>query len=358
MAFYRIEPLDTLFFRDGSPYNMGESNQINIKSIFPPNPRTATGAMRVAIARSLGWDGKGDWGGEIKSQIGDEENLGTLDFEGPFIAQKNELLFPLPMNIMVEQTEQINSKGTRMNNEFIKLEPERLGSFTDLGEVRFPKRIPSKATKIKGYIRGNDLKKILWGDDNLKGISIISRDEVFREEHSVAIKRNLITLNVDEGGLFSRTYIRMQEEFFLIVKCTGLREDDIKQFITLGGEGKGAFIERTKEVIGIPEIPSNVEKIKRFVIYFLTPANIGSVTVGEELKELGCKARIVSGCVGKPLMIGGWSFKRGPLELIPHIPPGSVFFMESEEGIDPRSLKNKIGEGVRFGFGQILIGKW
>ncbi len=45
-----FEPLDTLFFRDGRPFNQGEGNG-GVESLFPPSPTTLVGAARVALAR-------------------------------------------------------------------------------------------------------------------------------------------------------------------------------------------------------------------------------------------------------------------------------------------------------------------
>ena len=41
-----LQPLDTLFFRDGKPFNKGEENWAD--AIFPPFPATIYGALRTA----------------------------------------------------------------------------------------------------------------------------------------------------------------------------------------------------------------------------------------------------------------------------------------------------------------------
>ena len=44
-----ISALDTLFFRDGKPFSMGENHWTN--SIFPPNMSTVYGADRKSVVR-------------------------------------------------------------------------------------------------------------------------------------------------------------------------------------------------------------------------------------------------------------------------------------------------------------------
>ncbi|MEW6637748.1 MAG: type III-B CRISPR module-associated Cmr3 family protein, partial [Actinomycetota bacterium] len=51
MNYYRLEPLDTLFFGDGSPFNAGETGQMEVEGTFPPSPTTVVGALRAAFAR-------------------------------------------------------------------------------------------------------------------------------------------------------------------------------------------------------------------------------------------------------------------------------------------------------------------
>ena len=62
---YKLTPVGSWFFRDGRPYNQGESTLADIKSLFPPFAVTAVGAIRASFARDLardqGWNGKGDW---------------------------------------------------------------------------------------------------------------------------------------------------------------------------------------------------------------------------------------------------------------------------------------------------------
>jgi CRISPR-associated protein Cmr3 len=70
MHYYTLTPQDAWFFRDGRPYNHGESNQADVESLFPPPARTLTGAVRAALARANGWNGSGRWTNELNRHFG------------------------------------------------------------------------------------------------------------------------------------------------------------------------------------------------------------------------------------------------------------------------------------------------
>ena len=107
---YKLTPVGTWFFRDGRPYNQGESGLADIKSIFPPFAVTAVGAMRASLARSLDWDGKEDWPDDIKAKLGNGQKLAPLRFRGPYLFRekkgKSEILFPAHLELMTA-----NGKG-------------------------------------------------------------------------------------------------------------------------------------------------------------------------------------------------------------------------------------------------------
>ncbi|MCI0538133.1 MAG: type III-B CRISPR module-associated protein Cmr3, partial [Verrucomicrobiales bacterium] len=83
MTLFTFTPLDTLFFRDGRPYNKNESNS-QVVSQFPPFAPTLIGAVRAAYARSLGWPEK-EWDIHIKQKLGSGKDLSPVSFSGPYL---------------------------------------------------------------------------------------------------------------------------------------------------------------------------------------------------------------------------------------------------------------------------------
>ena len=92
---FSIDPVDTLFFRSGRPFNQDDPGEARADSIFPPYPQTLVGALRAALARGQGWVA-GPWDQGLKEVLGDGEDLGELRFHGPYLFRDGERLFPVP----------------------------------------------------------------------------------------------------------------------------------------------------------------------------------------------------------------------------------------------------------------------
>jgi|GEM_PF-269172 len=112
---YKLTPVDTLFFRDGRPYNQGESSSTDVKSLFPPFAVTMVGALRASLSRGLGWNGKGNWSSEIKKKLGDGQDLGPMKFKGPYLIKGQEVLFPAPLNLLGKVSETEKGKWSQLN---------------------------------------------------------------------------------------------------------------------------------------------------------------------------------------------------------------------------------------------------
>lgn len=360
MNYFKIEPVDSLFFRDGSPYNMDET-QTDVKSIFPPTPYTLVGALRASMARDMGWV-SGDWSEEIKHELGDGKNLGRLNFFGPYILRDDEPIFKVPRSLMGKKSED-NTQWTNIGN-LVPGDP----IVSDMGrDMRYPSMRGNEVDmkNISGFVSKKVMQKILWSDD-LEDIEIISDDDVYQFEFNVGIKRD-DDLRVDDGGLFSRRFVRLNEgskivdgEKGAISLLNGIDGTDRVVFgpIMLGGESKAAFVEKI-DSFSLPKPYDDVGIMNQFIAVLITPARFSNLSPGEQVEGLPHDAKLVSVCADRPQMIGGWDHNKGPQPLKAYMRAGSVLFMESEEGIDPKKLNGtKIGKDTEFGFGQILTGKW
>ena len=114
---FLLRPLDSLFFRDGRPFNQDDEGMAVVRSAFPPFPGVLTGAFRAAVARAGGWregaerswaDGPG--GTERKALLGDgPHDLGRLAFSAPIVLRETrkedgaagrEPLFAVPRHLL------------------------------------------------------------------------------------------------------------------------------------------------------------------------------------------------------------------------------------------------------------------
>ena len=364
---YKLTPVDSWFFRDGRPFNQGETNQTDVISLFPPFATTVVGAVRASLARGLGWSGRGGWATEIKDKLGDGQDLGPLRFRGPYLVRKvngeEEMLFPAPLHLLGKRPEGDESRWTRIT----RLHPgEEIDC--DIGKkVKLPKAENASGLKLLSgcYFTADDLETILGGND-LSRIKPVSSKQLREFEYSVGIERQQKTRTTEEGALYSTRRVRLKPGVGLAVQVEGLDQDmEMVTPLLLGGESRLAWVKALKEQIRLPEAPalaSSGDGKVRFTITHLTPAYFDAWPGPWDDLPGVPGSKVVSACLERPLRIGGWdSFRREPLPLKPFLPAGSTWFCEAKKDHEEeiRQLNgHHIGECCEQGFGQIVIGLW
>lgn len=380
MRAYSISPLDTWFFRDGRPYLMNESSQVDVRSLFPPSAHTVIGAMRASLARAMGWNGRSRdrWSADIMSVLGDgRKNLGKLRFRGPYIYSEKHggLLLPSPLNLI----------GKVSTDKFCKTcEPSRLTpkawSFAslcpkdpvdcDLGEGV---RLPSAGGDIKGlktlgdyYLTVKDFEVLLAGGD-LRDILSVRQKALWDHEYWVGLKRNSLILTTEDRALFSKHHVRLAPGVSLMMLLEGPEGlPELGSLLALGGENRMACARIMSEVPRFPAEEGQKLKVEgdkiRFTVIHLTPACLGGSWPGPGDHIPGVPGKVISACLERPLFLGGWDSVQGePLPLQPYVPAGSTWFCEADSrekaAIELLHLTH-IGEEVNCGFGQVAVGLW
>jgi CRISPR-associated protein Cmr3 len=365
MKTYSLAPVDAWFFRDGRPYNEKEANQADVVSVFPPPARTLSGALRAALARANGWTGRGSWPQPLNRAFGSgPEELGGLQFTGPFLILNDEALWPLPRHVL-------GSVGGGENWEpRALLRPAEAPTACDAGDIRLPEIVATKGTRPDGlknaetaWITAKGLGALLAGE--LPEVrSIVQVKKLWAHEARVGLHRDEKTLVTGEGALYSPSYVRLRRGVALGVGVAGVPEGmaHVPDIFPLGGESRLACCEAWNHD-AIPSPPSR-EKFAAeegrvaFIVVMLTPGRFENGALKLPLPG----AKIISACVGKPQFIGGWdSLKREPLPLEPFAPAGAVWFCAAtREDFDDiyRCHGRQMGAHTAHGFGQIAIGLW
>lgn len=369
-----FSPLDAWFFRDGRPFNHGETNQADAPSQFPPAAYTMIGAIRAALARTQGWSGNGKWDTSLNPILGNNyDDFDNLCFHGPYLIQQSKYVFPMPLHAMGYLVE----KDTKKNwNPYTFLSPSKGKKYTcDLGEAIFVELINHAPpnTKLKQgetlWITCEGLQKILH-NDILSSEDCISQRELWILEPRLGLERNALTHAPKEGLLYSPQYVRMQKDVELTMEVEGVPENwKLPDLIPFGGESRAACL-RTIDTLPLPEAPSEaIKKSKKLTVTLLTPlllqTNQNGLLLhpqpGEPFPNMP-GTEIVSACVGKPIRFGGWnSLDNKPLPLTPFLPAGSTWFLKVETDTVDDILKmngKHVGLKTQFGFGQIVLGVW
>lgn len=369
-----LRPQDTLFLRDGRPFNQGDQEQAAAAGIFPPYPPTVVGAMRAALARANGWSGTA-WPSELKDKLGNSVDwsqgdgaLGPLRFSGPFVLQDNNLLFPSPLCLLAK----------RLGETFtgvVRLVPGP-NLECDLGTVSLPQplgRLDGGKVVDGLWIDGNGLKAVLAGTDP-KPENLVSHDTLWKAETRVGIARDERTRTTKEGAVYAAAHIRPKETVALRLSVEGGDlSGTIGTLAPLGGEGRSVWIEGSNGAVELPappELESDHSGVLRYMIMLLAPAYFGDNVAdwpqpGGPIIDSAGKAlpgRVVSACVGKPVPVGGWDgVNRTPLSLRPLAPAGCVWFMEAAAD-DAGAVCSRHGQGIGratdWGFGLAVIGRW
>ena len=370
MTGVRLEPLDTWFFRDGTPFTADSAPQEDVRSLFPPHPPTVVGALRAALALSRGWSGRGRWSEEIAGVLGDgPESLGVLSLDGPFVLRNEEPLFRAPRHLL----------GANEPDGWRPAAFLRPGAPVecDLGaDIRLPEMSAARS--------GDDWSRRKAGDNQwltpagmnavLRGElpapdHIVSNRTLWSDEPRIGLERNPDTRTAEEGLLYSTRHVRLACGVSLGVRIDGLPPDWRPPFgrtLSFGGESRTAAWREWNAALSLDAPLPTTTNAGRVTVIALTPLDLADdVCLGRKpLAELG-GARVVCACLDRPLRIGGWdSLARRPLPLRSVLPPGSVLFCE---GAAPERLRDVITTGGRLarvgarqplGFGLAALGAW
>ncbi len=368
MIGVRLEPVDTLFFRDGTPFAGGSAPQEDVGSLFPPYPTTTVGALRAALALCNGWNGCGRWPERLDAVLGDGPNdPGALAVDGPFLLRNCEPLFPAPRHLLGS-----GEAGRWTPRLLLRPGP---GVMCDLGDaVRLPEapRTSEDVETLKigegVWLTRSGMEAVLNGalpavDD------ILSHERLWSEEVRIGLQRDGDTRTAMEGMLYSTRHVRLRRGVALGLRVAGVPDGWTRPFgrmIPLGGESRSV---ECREWDGELTFEAPLETIMdsgRAMAVALSPLDIEQdLYCGRRpLTALG-GARVVSACLNRPQRIGGWdSLACAPLPLRCVLPPGSVLFCEIPEpgrrrvaaAVDAGTVR--LGARQAWGFGLAALGSW
>lgn len=372
MIGVQLRPVDTCFFRDGTPFAADSAPQEGIGNLFPPHPATVTGALRVALANSNGWNGRGRWPQTVCNVLGNgPDDLGSLALDGPFLLRCGQPLFRAPRHLLGALTD-----GGWTPRLFLRPGPPVA---CDLGEmVRLPEaaHTDAEATDRADLKTGNDewltpngMNAVLRGELPGRG-DVVSSRSLWSEEPRIGLEIDRRTRAAKEGMLYSTRHSRPERGVSLGARVAGVPDDWSLPFgsmIPFGGEGRLAECVEWKSGV-LLKPPSSIDGVRCIAVVALTPLDLQpEVCDGRsmlELADLG-GVRVVSACLDRPQPIGGWdSLTRRPRPLRGVLPPGSVLFCEAPDPVRlndtfvTRDGTTHVGTRRQWGFGLVAIGHW
>lgn len=357
---WSFRSLDTLFFRDGTPFHQGEVGGASPKSQFPPTMVTMQGAIRTTLASKQGWSPQhpDQW----PEQLGTPDDLGDIRLSGPYLRWMKEPLFPAPFLLFGER------KQDQKNWNLTRLTPGKPVD-SDLGDdLRFPQLSEQiEGDMFQGWLTRTGLEAVLRSELPEYN-DMYQTSELWKEESKIGIARNQVSRVTEEGQLYTLSHVRPNNQLDLMVGVEGIPTEwhpSAPHGITLGGEGKFAELRVTdwpkKWFPIMPTIPLENGKL-RFTVSLLTPGYYEHIEQVITAGPPNVPGTCVSASIGKIMSVGGWDLERArPRPMKSLIPAGSTWFFEAaEENREQIEHLHGIcsGEMTAYGMGQMVMGIW
>ncbi|MFW6026711.1 MAG: type III-B CRISPR module-associated protein Cmr3 [Candidatus Woesearchaeota archaeon] len=326
MPTIRFNALDTLFFRDGKPFNMGEDNQAT--GLFPPYPSVIYGALRSTyLSESLD-----------ELELANEENDPTrfLNIIGYYLYFKDNILFPLPEDCRTKNDpeEQIALLMNLYENDFSSnYDLPYILSLPEEETSKAQDNLISKIELINYFQEGSKISEYYYEKKSnclliepKIGISIDSQKGISEDGKLYSINFNRPASELKNGKY---------SELDIIVEYEGLNLPE-KGLLRIGAEGKAVRYEHIQE-----KFNNNISFPKKGQCkwYLATPTIYKKGWYPDWLDKergysgqyKGVKFKLLAAAIGTSCYIGGFDIKeKRPKKMYKAVPAGSVYYFEYE----------------------------
>jgi len=320
-----IQASDTLFFRDGRPFSMGDDSFA--QGIFPPPPSVLYGALRSAYISEKISNG----GAKLTQLISESDNL-NFDFIA-FDDDMGSRYFPMPKDLIVP----INQKKDYLAQTLQLIDSPKYSN-SELPQTLISS-YSGKTVESPHLMDTLTVEKYLNGETHSLHIKKLS--DFVLEEYKIGIGRDRDTRTASEGKLFRIQANRLTntkgQKLYFILGYNSMELSE-KGWLTLGGERRIAYFEKVDNIeLKLPKLNE-----PRFKIYISTPAvfNQGWLP-GTLLKKYNLK--LITAAIDRPMHVGGWDIeKRQPKPMLQCVPAGSVFYVEAQNLESARNTAEEI----------------
>ncbi len=327
-----IEALDTLFFRDGKPFSMGDDTWAN--GMFPPLPSVLYGALRTAYMAQKNIP--------IDEIIGKTENLRIKQIAYKVTTKlrdsrntPTDLSYPIPLDLVMETdlnedtkkyAEKYNSFDTKLATQIEKIS-SHLNDFAYQNE-KLLSCVEDVENIEDGVITDASINNYLKGKIK-SAIQATKISDAYKIESKMGIGRQNETHTTEEGKLYRVNMLR-PNDIKICIEFEGLDDFAEKGLLRLGAENKLATFEKIS-IEKLP-IPQNLEK--EFKIYLSTPAIFDNGYYPTQIfKNANVEVELLTCAVGKYLNVGGFDMqKREPKPMQKAVPAGSVYYYRLKSG--------------------------
>lgn len=348
-----IEAHDTLFFRDGKPFTMGEDVWAN--GNFPPSPSVIYGALRAIY---FGNNTK-----ELSKANTKDDPTNNLNIKSIYFKFDNNSYLPAPLDIV---------KTKDKNDEFCFLNlKENDSKFISSIKTKYILSSDKNVENIEnGLISINS-----FNQDFIKGERSNSTSKYFKKlsefvelEPKTGIGRNKDTLTTREGNIYRVAMMRIKK-LKIVVDFENLEIPD-NGIIRLGGEGKTASYRSIESKIIIDADKIQIRENLIFCLYLSTPAIFKNGCLPDwidpstlEVNKSDFDIEFLTVMMGKTQFIGGFDIVNNkPKPMKKAVSSGTVYYFQAKSQSDFKKFLDKFhGKSIseelsEQGFGISYIG--
>lgn len=298
MEWYRLSPVDTLFFKGAEPMIMGENHTTS--HLFPPPAHTLSGALRTAVlvqnSVSFADYKEGKAPSEICDVIGEAGEEAPFDLVGPLFMYEGRVYVPAPFSWFMEKDAN-NGRVRVIKGRFLSSGLLRSGS----GELFWATGQDLELVSVGGMWIAEDAL-----DSDEASIEIRKCEDFFEGEPrtGIALEKNR---RVREGHLYSFNHARLKTGVSLFFGTDYRLPLKDRGVLKVGGEQRFGWYEK----VPTASIPLGQE---------------GDFYLSLSIVEGTGDANEAVVATGKPLYLGGWDLKTGfhkPMKGF--FPAGTVF---------------------------------
>lgn len=351
----KISALDTLFFRDGKPFSLGEESWA--EGLFPPYPSVLYGALRAAFFAENG--------SQFEKAGSDDDPTRELAITNVYLASEEQCLFPLPLDCLKDGGEKYHHLKLEDWNNL-----DGVFSSSDTSHVLLAPGLDmgrGKLADVKDMLcDGNQLNDYLDGKKIIRSCGL---DDFVTPEPKVGIGRNRFTKSSSDTGMLYRITMSrlstLHHSLSIVIGYSGLDLQELR-FLKLGGEGKAVSCSNDQEVVvDSPDLETGDEEL--FKIYLATPAifHKGWYPTLDNVE-------ILTAAIGRPLPVGGFHMRSRdshgrwrpyPKKLRYAVPAGSVYYCrgsmrdaaERFHGVSISEERSEEGFGIAY-VGRLSMG--
>lgn len=304
MDWYKLRPVDTLFFRGAEPMNLGENHTVS--HVFPPPSHTLSGALRTAVLIQNGISfesyGNGKVPAEIIAAIGEAGQSAPFSLIGPLFMRGDDVYVPAPYLWFMEKDGDKKKengkmkvvKGRPLKSHFLK---------SEASELIWARGDKNEMVSIGGmWIKKRDLHSV----ETM--LEIKTSGEFFENEPrtGIALEKNR---KAREGHLYSFNHTRLKKDVCLFFGTDNKLPIEDKGVLKIGAEQRFGWYEKLND--------------KNADMRFSDHGNLYlSLSNQEGTKE--ANDSVVA--TGKILYFGGWDLKTGfHKSMKGFFPAGTVF---------------------------------